>query len=75
MLVGSYFRIEVLLPRFLSDQGTYVCEMSGYLFRLIGDQLYMHTFSRFYLLFHHNLISVFILVIVLYFLSQSEWLE
>jgi hypothetical protein len=38
--------------------------MSGYLFRLIGDQLHMHKFSKFYLLFNHNLISVFILVIV-----------
>jgi len=49
--------------------------MGGYIFVLIGDQLYMHKFSKFYLLFHHNLISVFILVIALYVLSQSEWLE
>jgi len=49
--------------------------MSGYLFRLIGDQLYMHKFSKFYMLFYYNLICVFILVMVLYFLSQCEWLE
>jgi len=56
----------------LGDEGTYLCEMSGYILHLIGDQLYMPKFS---LLFYHNLISVFILVIVLDFLSQSELLE
>jgi hypothetical protein len=71
----SYFLKEVLLPRFLGDQGTYLFVMSGFIFSLIGDRLCMCRFSKFYLLFHNNLISVFILVIVLHFLSQSEWLE